>query len=223
MRSFFIFKIVLAFVLFGCREVDHKKKGNETVEGETAKVFATPEDQQQYITRLLTFRAEKDSFLKVSKKSPLKRADRRAFRTLNYYEINPNFIVGARLRKNENPPQISIATTTGTNRQAIKYGTLEFLLAGLSHRLTVYKFVGQRPQQEKNYLFVAFTDSTSGRETYGGGRYLDLEENKTGEYLLDFNLVYNPYCAYNESYSCPIPPRENRLSVAVTAGEKVFH
>jgi uncharacterized protein (DUF1684 family) len=163
---------------------------------------------------------EKDSFLLASPDSPIKREDRRTFRHLKYYEVNPQFVVKAALHREDNKPHITITTTTGQTRDAVRFGRLEFSLFGKLHHLTAFKFTDRQSEGE---LFVPFTDSTSGHETYGAGRYLDLEENEMGEYVLDFNKAYNPYCAYNEEYSCPIPPSENRLSLAVTAGEKTYH
>lgn len=214
--------IVFCTALVGCSKAS-KDERSGAAKSESVSVFPNPEEQQQYVTDLVRFRAEKDSFLQTSPVTPLTREDRRGFHGLNYYEPNPQFVLRATLARNANPPPITITTTTGSTRKALKYGAFEFVLRGQKHRLSVYRFIDSRDLNEKEYLFVPFTDSTSGRETYGAGRYLDLEEDETGEYILDFNRAYNPYCAYNENYSCPIPPRENRLSAGITAGEKILH
>jgi uncharacterized protein (DUF1684 family) len=212
--------IVLLAILFGCSNSERNREQAERRNVEGSPVFTSPDEERQYIVDIRRFRAEKDSFLQASPGSPIKKEDRRAFRHLNYYDVDPTFVVKATLHRNQNPPRLTITTTTGESRDAINYGTLGFTLLGKRLRLSVYKFADQRGAQS---LFVPFRDSTSAKETYGAGRYIDLDENETGEYILDFNRAYNPYCAYNEGYSCPIPPRENRLSAAITAGEKIYH
>jgi uncharacterized protein (DUF1684 family) len=212
--------VVLSAILLGCNNSERDKERAEATTVETSPVFSSPDQERQYIVDLQRFRVEKDSFLQVSPRSPIKKEDRRAFQHLKYYDVNPAFVVRATLSRNENPPPLTITTTKGENRDAVNYGTLSFTLLGRKLYLSVFKFSDQRDEQS---LFVPFTDSTSAKETYGAGRYIDLDENVTGEYVLDFNRAYNPYCAYNENYSCPIPPRGNRLPIAITAGEKVYH
>ncbi len=215
-----VVSIVLCTVSWACTNSEHNKEHSETAKVESASVLASADQEKHYIGELLEFRMEKDSFLLRSPRSPIKQEDRRSFLHLKYYEVNPQFVVKATLHRDENQPHFTITTTTGETRDAVNFGRLEFPLLGKLYHLTAFKFTDRRSEGE---LFVPFTDSTSGRETYGAGRYLDLEENETGEYVLDFNKAYNPYCAYNEEYSCPIPPRENRLSLAITAGEKIYH
>jgi uncharacterized protein (DUF1684 family) len=219
-KTHLVVSVVLCIVLLGCGNSERNKERSDAAKTESAPVFANADQEKHYIEDLLQFRMEKDSFLLMSPRSPIKKEDRRTFRHLKYYEVNPQFVVKATLRREESPTPFTITTTTGETRDAVKSGKLEFSLLGKVYRLTAFKFTDQRGDGE---LFVPFTDSTSGHQTYGAGRYLDLEENKTGEYVLDFNRAYNPYCAYNEEYSCPIPPRENRLSLAVAAGEKAYH
>jgi uncharacterized protein (DUF1684 family) len=219
-KALLVVPIVICVVFQACGNSEHNKERSEVAKTESASVFANEGEEKHYLEELLQFRMEKDSFLLTSPRSPIKKEDRQTFQHLKYYEINPQFVVKATLHRDENQPQLTITTTTGKTRDAVSYGKLEFTLMGKLFHLTAYKFTDRRSEGE---LFVPFTDSTSGRETYGAGRYLDLEENETGEYVLDFNKAYNPYCAYNEEYSCPIPPRENRLSLAITAGERVYH
>ena len=109
----------------------------------------------------------------------------------------------------------------------MKYGELSFVLDGESQTLAIYQSLKLLTMpQYKDYLFIPFKDETNGRETYGGGRYLDIRMGaiKSGKVSLDFNKAYNPYCAFASAggYSCPVPPRENHLKVAVKAGEMVF-
>jgi len=105
----------------------------------------------------------------------------------------------------------------------IRYGTFEFEIDGAPLRLSAYKSVpAAAHHHESESLFVPFHDVTSGKETYGAARYLDIEEQPGDEYVVDFNVAYNPYCAYSEDYVCPFPPRENWLAVPIRAGEKNF-
>lgn len=219
-KTHLVVPIVLCAVFLACNNSERNKERAEAVNAKGVTVFTNPDQEKHHIAELLQFRTEKDSFLQLSRRSPIKKEDRRTFRHLNYYEASPLFVVRATLHRNESPPPLTITTTTGETRDAVNFGKLEFRLQGKTCHLSAYKFTDRRHAGD---LFVPFTDSTSGRETYGAGRYLDLEENETGEYILDFNRAYNPYCAYNEEYSCPIPPRENRLSIAITAGEKIYH
>jgi hypothetical protein len=114
-----------------------------------------------------------------------------------------------------------MATNTGEIRDGLRYGYIEFDAEGQRCRLQVYR-LDDSGDSGKASLFIPFRDSTSGKETYGAGRYLDLDENTSGIYELDFNRAYNPYCAYGEGYSCPIPPEENRLAIPIRAGEKIY-
>ena len=182
-------------------------------------VFSSPTEAQEQLASIIAIRKEKDEFFKGNEQSPLKVEDRAAFRSLKYYETSEEFIFRVTLQKFEDPETLKMGTSTGDFRDAVKYGYFDFTVRGKPQRLHIYRFTPDLGL----YLFVPFTDLTNRRETYGAGRYLDLEERQAGAYLLDFNLAYNPYCAYNENYSCPIPPKENRLDVAIEAGEKNFH
>jgi len=113
-----------------------------------------------------------------------------------------------------------IATSTGTRQAYMRYGAFTFEIEGRSLKLIVYKSAEDHPYSRS--LFIPFSDETSGRETYAAGRYLDLEEQGGDDYELDFNMAYNPYCAYSEEYTCPLPPAENKLSVRILAGEKNY-
>jgi uncharacterized protein (DUF1684 family) len=112
-------------------------------------------------------------------------------------------------------------TTTTRSPVYRRFGFVQFQLNGMEHQLTVFQNMELKKQEGyTNYLFLPFRDSSSGNESYGGGRYLDLDIPKGEKILLDFNLAYNPYCVYSDRYSCPIPPEENRLKTAIRAGEK---
>ncbi len=107
-------------------------------------------------------------------------------------------------------------TSTGDEALFFRFGRIHFLVNGTQQTLTLYEAPGH------GELFLPFGDATNGRETYGGGRYLEVYPVENGKYQVDFNLAYNPYCAYSDAWSCPIPPAENRLSVKIEAGEKKY-
>ncbi len=157
-------------------------------------------------------------------KSPLTDADFKKFRSLNFYPVTAKYIVKARFVRNENPVPFELETTTDRRPMYQKYGTLFFELDGVKCELPVYQNMESlKPGAKyKNHIFAPFTDLTTGGESYGGGRYVDLELPFSSEVLLDFNRAYNPYCAYNHNYSCAIPPEENNLPVAIKAGVKAY-
>ncbi|MFN8377725.1 MAG: DUF1684 domain-containing protein [Anaerolineae bacterium] len=161
--------------------------------------------------RLLAERAEKDQFFKQSEQSPLTPEQQDRFAGLRYYPPNPALdLIVAVERAHDNQPA-AIDTTTGDVRQYDRYGTFTFTVNGEAVALTIY---------EAPYgYFLPFTDANRGGDTYGAGRYLEPEELPDGRFHVDFNIAYNPYCAYNDGWSCPITPFENRLSVAIEAGE----
>lgn len=174
---------------------------------------------EQLVHEMESFRKEKDSYLKSDPDSPIPAEDRLGFKGLKYFSANPDYRVKARLTKSGKPEVISMTTSKGTIRPYLMYGMFNFQLQGRTLELHAYK-AADDPHDHS--LFVPFTDETSGKESYGAGRYLDIEENRSTDYVLDFNLAYNPYCAYNENYVCPFPGRENRLPIAVRAGEKNY-
>jgi hypothetical protein len=139
---------------------------------------------------------------------------------LPYFPINLRFRFEGPITRYNKRETFDIIASDGEKRKTLRYGYFEFRLDGKAHRLQVYKLLDLGPEYS-NSLFVPFTDATSGLESYGGGRYIDLEERKDNHYTVDFNLAYNPSCAYGKrGYSCPIPPAENRLPVRIEAGEK---
>lgn len=143
------------------------------------------------------------------------------FEGLAYFEIDTAYRIVASFTKSKGK---KFKMPTSTDRLPIyrRYGYVDFIIHGKSTRLTVYQNMGLIKQKEfKNYLFVPFRDSTSGNETYGGGRYLDLQIPGGKTLILDFNKAYNPYCVYSHRYSCPIPPEENTLNFPIRSGEKV--
>uniref|UniRef100_UPI00404A52DE DUF1684 domain-containing protein n=1 Tax=Flavobacterium sp. TaxID=239 RepID=UPI00404A52DE len=158
-----------------------------------------------------------------STKSPLKAQDLKTFKGLDFYPINANLVVKATFKRTKKAKKFQMPTTTSRKPWYVKYGEFHFEIEGKKMTLAVYQNIdlSKKPGFE-DYLFLPFTDLTSGVESYGGGRYIDVRIPKNKEYIIDFNKAYNPYCAYNEKYSCPIPPPENDLPIEILAGVKKF-
>jgi uncharacterized protein (DUF1684 family) len=164
----------------------------------------------------------KQEFLTTSS-SPLKTKE--ALEYLRFYEPDSTYRVVATVELTPKAEPFEMPTYSGKTSTYVKYAVLSFSLNGKPQQLTIYRSLSlARMPQFRDYLFLPFKDATSGLATYGGGRYLDLRTGdiKNGQLTLDFNKAYNPYCAYTEGYSCPIPPRNNVLSVAIEAGEKTY-
>jgi len=169
---------------------------------------------------ILQERAAKDENFRSGKESPIPEQYRAGFKGLAYYPINPALRFSARLNRYPGPKQVRLGSNTGEIRRGLRYGYFEFPVDGQSCRLQVYRLDDGSGGAVD--LFIPFRDATSGRETYAAGRYIDLKENTSGIYDLDFNRAYNPYCAYNSEFSCPVPPEENTLKVPIRAGEKIY-
>ncbi len=172
------------------------------------------------------FQRVQNAKFKDATKSPLTKKDFKTFSKLEFYDIDSSFVVIAKLTKTPKAPIFEMATTTTRKPLYKKYGILHFTIKGKDLSLNIYQSQDfDRDPKYKDYLFLPFTDKTSGTTSYGGGRYMDIfttDERKDGTILLDFNNLYNPYCAYNGRYSCPIPPQENHLNIPVIAGVKVY-
>ena len=166
---------------------------------------------------LIALRQEKDAQFRDSDDSPIPGAKRSSFKGLAYFPPNAEYAVSAQFTESSRADTITMPTSKDDLRKAVRIGTFSFAVNGKDCKLAAYTFVGQL---DENSYFVPFTDLTSGHETYYAGRYLDVPIQEDEDYVLDFNVAYNPYCAYNENYSCPLVPRENNLSVAIRAGEK---
>ena len=156
--------------------------------------------------------------------SPLMEEDRLHFGALDFFPIDEKYIVKAKFVKLKRQKPFDMPTTTARKPKYIKYGELHFTIDSKELVLTVYKNIDLSKRKGfKDYLFLPFLDETNGIKTYGGGRFLDMKVPKTKEVIVDFNKAYNPYCAYNPEYSCPIVPLENELAVEINAGVKKFH
>ena len=163
---------------------------------------------------LIAQRRQKDQYFKASPQSPLSADQQAAFTGLNYYDPNPALdLVVAVERVPSDDSEIVIETTGGEPRHYRRYGRFHFDVEGQPTELTIY--------EAPHGYFLPFADVNAGSETYGAGRYLEPDALDGGVFHVDFNLAYNPFCAYGAGWSCPITPAENRLKVAIRAGEKL--
>jgi uncharacterized protein len=170
---------------------------------------------------VLQARQERDRAFRSDTGSPIPAKDKTRFRGLDYFPMNPALRFRLKLNRYPAPGRIRLTTNTGEIREGLRYGYFEFNVDGQTCRLQAYRMEGDEDPAHP-YLFIPFKDATTGKDTYEAGRYLDLPENTSGIYDLDFNQAYNPYCAYGGDFSCPVPPDENRLTAAIAAGEKKY-
>ena len=175
-----------------------------------------PDEPKSYVADIAAARAAKDAAFKAGPE-PVPVNRRAELLPLPYFPIDPDCQAPAILRPSGDKTVMHMPTSTGGQAQMRRVGTLEFTLKGQAFTLTALNEVGSDP----NHLFVPFTDLTTGTETYPGGRFLDLDRNGSGIYVIDFNRAYNPYCYYSPTYECPYPPPENRLQIPVRAGERL--
>ena len=201
MRKLFSFVILLVFV--ACNSQDKRP-----IQGET--------DYQKKL----------NAQYKDASKSPLKKKDLKNFKGLEFFPVDSSYIVVAKLTRTPDSPPFKLPRTGGDKADYRQYGILAFTLKGKELQLPLYQSQDElRDPKYKDYLFLPFTDDTSGEESYGGGRYMDVYESQIkadDTVVLNFNNTYNPYCAYNENYTCPIVPRKNHLDIAIKAGIKDF-
>ncbi len=148
------------------------------------------------------------------------RPEKRSFDHLLYYAPDRSFAVGARLLELADPDEIEMLTNRGLKKTFNRYARIRFRVDGKDQELTAFK--SKLTGEGSESLFIPFRDSTAGRDTYGAGRFLDIDEPQSGHFVLDFNRAYNPLCNYSPAFNCPIPPRENHLGVAIRAGELTY-
>lgn len=171
---------------------------------------------KEYVASIEKKRAEIDEFMQFSGESPLPSEAVETFSGLNYFPVDPAFRVLATIKRFDEQERIDVPTSAGTADPYSRYGLISFEIDGQELTLEAWKPL---EGMVSNRLFVAFTDATSGGETYGGGRYLNLYTGRGDALIVDFNLAHNPYCVYDPTYICPLAPPENRLPVAIRAGE----
>ena len=187
-----------------------KKKSGETVM-----------EISQWKANLERARASKDSFFAQHWQSPIPAQDRPRFNGLEYYPPDPSYRFELELYEHPEKQAVRMAYTKENEQDFLRWGEFRFKIGGKEQALQAYR---SNPQEEM--LFILFRDATSGRETYGAGRYLDLEPERDrtseGKWILDFNKAYNPWCVYSEAYTCPFVPTDNWLEVPIQAGEKNY-
>lgn len=168
------------------------------------------------------FQKEMNEHYANPEKSPLIKEDLKDFKSLDFFKPNKKYFVKASFKRTPDEKPFEMPTSTDRKPLYVKYGEIHFIIDGKNLKLDVFQNVEMsRMPLYKNNLFLPFTDLTSGVTTYGGGRYLDLTIPETDVMYIDFNQAYNPYCAYNYKYSCPIPPPQNDLNVEINAGVKL--
>jgi len=167
------------------------------------------------MTDLDVFRAEKDDFFGSHPQSPLTLEQKQDFHGLQYFPENHALRLKVRVDEFPKKDKFEMQTSTGDVQVYERFGKFNFVVEEKEVELTIYK--------SGHGFFLPFVDALAGKETYPAGRYLEPEPLAGGHFIVDFNVAYNPYCAYNEMWSCPITPAENRVKVAIRAGEKLFH
>lgn len=182
--------------------------------------ISTGPSPEEYAAAIQADRQLKEEFLANGSESPFKNAPK-PFQGLSYFPPDPKYRVTADLEPIREKRVRQLITNTGEYERYLDYAWASFELDGNACRLLILEVMDMGPNRGK--LFLAFADETSAKETYGGGRFMDLKKVAAATTIeLDFNQAYNPYCAYNHNYSCPLPPPENLLKVPIPAGEKVY-
>ena len=216
--------IVLVWILmvsYGCNDGKkyHDPKSNAQKKSEHATIVSDDPFEQAVL-----FQKELNQEFSDPKSSPLKKKDLASFKTLSFFPIDTTFSVKAKLERTPDEQPFFMPTTTERMSQEVLYGVVRFEVHGEKFSLNVYQNIVLRETEEfRDYLFLPFSDLTNGEETYGGGRYIDLTIPEGDSLTINFNKAYNPYCAYNAKYSCPIVPKENNLNYAIKAGVKNFN
>ncbi len=182
-------------------------------------MFTAGETPEDYIEKIDKERERQFKFIRFNIDSPLTEEQKTNFTSLTFFDIDPAYKVKARLLPIENKKVREVPLTDGSMQRYIEHSYAEFELGGKTNKLLLLQAMDE---VDKRNFFLAFADETSARETYGGGRYLNVRQDGKNSITLDFNLAYNPYCAYNPDYACPIPPKENLLDIAIAAGEKNY-
>ncbi len=175
-------------------------------------------DAKQHVASVESFQEALNTSFADSSSSPLTKEDREHFNALSFFEVDSSFRVSAKFKRKLGKV-FNMKTTTDRQPQYRLYGNLVFKIFGKKYRLSLYQNIQlSQTEKYKEYLFLPFTDASNGRSTYGGGRYIDFEIPRQKWVDLDFNKAYNPYCAYNGRYSCPIPPPQNDVDIEIKAG-----
>lgn len=176
-------------------------------------------DEEVYVENIQKERERQFRFLRFNIDSPLEEDQKSELTSLSFYPIDMTYRVRAKMVPVEDRRMLEIPMTDGTVEKYLKHSYAEFQLDGQPLRLLLLQAA---KESDKRNFFLAFADATSGAETYGGGRYINLRQDGKNSITIDFNMAYNPYCAYNPNYACPLPPRENILEIPIRVGEKDY-
>lgn len=211
MRVLWVFFILLNL---GCHEKKkfHDNKESIVIQGKT-----------EALTDILEFQNKMNLDFKDPEVSPLYDRHRKDFEGLDFFEPDTTFRIKAKLIKTPEPLTFLMPMTTNTKSTYLKYGLVYFSINNIDYQLEIYQdqlLFGE--EKYKDHLFLPFADLTNGNQTYTGGRYINLKVPKGDSIIIDFNKAYNPYCAYNKKYACPIVPEVNTLQLAILAGVKAF-
>ncbi|NAS32612.1 DUF1684 domain-containing protein [Flavobacteriaceae bacterium R38] len=210
--------IIFSVLILSCN------RGKRYHDSESQTIEPIQEDIQiDILNDVRTFQKKMNTEFKDPSISPLLEKDKVRFTGLDFFPINTTFRVIAKFVRTPNEIPFLMPTTTGRKSKEVKYGEIHFKINEEDYKLNVYQDQDLRfGGDHKNDLFLPFRDLTNGIETYGGGRYINLKIPSGDSITVDFNKAYNPYCAYNENYSCPIVPSQNSLAVEILAGVKAF-
>lgn len=180
---------------------------------------ATAQDSSALLKEIAAFQQELLHEYNNPETTPIKPSSAKDFRGIHFFPVDTSFTVLAKFIRTSDAPVFSMPTSGSIAKQYVKYAEAVFMLKGKEYKLNIYRSVELSKQPKyRRYLFLPFRDGTSGKETYGGGRYLDLQIPIDDTIVLDFNKAYHPYCAYTDGYNCPIPPRDNTLPLKIEAG-----
>ncbi|MEH6514447.1 DUF1684 domain-containing protein [Maribacter arcticus] len=212
MKVFLI--IAVMFMLLSCKQ---EKKYHDADQDKKSLVTSDK------LADILKFQEKLNNEFKDPETSPLADRFRIDFETLDFFQPDTNYVIVAEFIRTPEALPFSMPTTTERESTEVVYGIAKFTINGKKQELEIYQTPELITQEKyKDYLFLPFTDATNGEETYGGGRYLDLRIPNGNEIVLDFNKAYNPYCAYNKKYSCPLVPAVNNIDSEIKVGVKAF-
>jgi uncharacterized protein (DUF1684 family) len=185
-------------------------------------MFSCSQDKRPILGET-NYQKEQNAKFKDASTSPLTKKDRKEFESLDFFKFDSTFVVTAELKLIPDTKWFNMKTTTKRLSKERIYGVLTLSIHNEAYSLNVYQ--GEENMQTEgleDYLFLPFLDDTNGEESYGGGRYIDLRIPESDTIIIDFNRAYNPYCVYNEKFSCPIVPRDNYLPIEIKAGVKSY-
>lgn len=229
MRKAIVFLIASFFIPFAGFSQENKSEKIEvrTINPIICK-YPSPAKNKKIVDDIEKFQSNLNKEYSDPKETPLRGDNFKNFKKHPFFSINLKYRVTAQFVKNENPKPFDLPTSSGKSKQYQEYGKAYFNLEGKDFILNIYQSLDLMKLEEyKNYLFLPFGDLTNNKETYGGGKYIDLTIPKGNTIIIDFNQSYHPYCAYNAyDYNCPIVPAENKISLEIRAGvmyDDVYH